>query len=278
MRIRSGRQLLIRGPIDYLDPPEECDARFIFPSIGAEMISSSSLLKKDSSFFTTLLESEFEEGSKVTKSTWKKRARQTAAGTKEFDLRDSDEDDDMALLGTKSKIGKKRTYDVPTHEIVVTETAFSTYRALLFSLHTGHPVEFKPLVSLQSTDKPADKHLPIGGLVDGPPRRPLELAFPRASPRSIYRLASLLEIRPIAEQALKSYGHQLESSLDHVVDEVFCDSSEVHTELRNTAVAVALLNAEKVRKSASYQRLAAKKDDDLNLDEEWFVKLMKSMR
>lgn len=254
----------------YLDPPTEGDVRLIFPSIGAELLSTSSLLSQHSAYFRSLLHQQTEQGGKVTKAGSKKRVRQSAP--KEFDWRDSDDEEDLQLLVARSRSSEVRTYEEPTHELVVTETAFSTYRALLFHLHTDRPLEFKPLASLQ----PKVEHHTLGHLASDSPPPPSP--FPRASPRSMYRLASILNIRPIAERALKEYGKQLEGALEHVVDEAFCETSMAHAELRNTVVAVALLHAEEVKKSVRFQVLASTPVGRLTQEQKEFLRLMKAVR
>ena len=241
----------------------------IFPSIGAELLSTSSLLKQHSSFLAARLSAE--DGEKVNKSSWKKRARQTAP--KEFYLRDSDEEDDLQLV-TKPRL-RKQSYHVPTHEIIVTETALTTYRALLFGLQYDRPIEWKPLIPLQQG---RGEHHVVGGLSQEADQISPGSPFPRASPRSMYRLATHLKIASVPDLALKEYGNQLSRNLDRVVDEVFSETSALHGELRNTAVAVALLAAAEVRQTSSYQKLASKPTVTMSDEEKWFLAKMKAMR
>ena len=104
-------------------------------------------------------------------------------------------------------------------EIVIKSAAYTIYQATLTFIHTGF-VHFAPLLT---PSLPARKAVPVrsaalANAVEASPSLPLP-----ASPKSVYKLAPLLEIYNLAEIALADYKSRL--TVENVLFELVTDIS-----------------------------------------------------
>lgn len=126
-------------------------------------------------------------------------------------------------------------------EIRVVGTAFTTYRAVLTYLNTGY-ISFGRLSSSWTGDKTPTRREGIIADLNQAPNEPLA-----SSPRSIYRLAHLLEIPNLQQLALKDYKDNL--NIDSVATVLFSKTSFLYPELRNAALDLASSKWSSVKKS-----------------------------
>lgn len=164
-----------------------------------------------SPYFKTLLASGFAESfsvpSKRARRTWDKPLS-TADELGDEDVQDSDDDTDELYI--EKHPPQPQTADDEAKgaykEIKITKTAFSTYRAGLAYLRTGH-IAFAPLSSSDPIDKDTSKSFRrecIEDAVDDDPTLPYPV-----SPKSTYRLAHLLELPRLQSQCLAELEERL---------------------------------------------------------------------
>ena len=182
-----------------------------------------------SPYFRTLFSSGFAETIRV----WSKRVRPRLGGvvkpvaqaSKDFD--DSDDETDRHVLGTQASLHESNARVDPKiryKQVTVTQAAYSTYRAVLLYLSTGY-IHFAPLTSSFATS-PTSR---IEALEVEHKKNP-HLPFP-ASPKSVYRLAHILELDNL-EQAAMRFFHDECLNLGTAPIELFSDLSRNHTEWR----------------------------------------------
>ncbi|BGP48814.1 hypothetical protein JCM10450v2_004690 [Rhodotorula kratochvilovae] len=179
------------------------DLRLVFPGVGkdgAELWTKAEFLSATSSYFEDLLASDFAESIPI--SSKRRRAdapakakKATPAAEKEFD----DSDDEADALVAPTLASNSTDVQHAYREVVVTQTAFTTYRAVLLYLTTGH-LTFAPLASSLLPYNPAarstrSEHLSRALAADPP------LPLP-ASPKSVYRLSHLLSLPSLSAAAL----------------------------------------------------------------------------
>ncbi|BGP32870.1 hypothetical protein JCM10296v2_004655 [Rhodotorula toruloides] len=214
----AGEVLLQRLPTQELEPFTHA-LRLAFPRQGAsaELWSRTDFLARGSPYFATLLSSSFAE-------------------THPPQERERDE------------------LQSPYKEIKITQTAFTTYRAVLAYLRTGY-IAFAPLTSSlrQSECAPEDavaaRRAVIASAVSSQP----ELPYP-ASPKSVYRLAHLLELEELQEKCL---GH-LRTSLTPacVPYELFDEVAVLYPPWRAIVTVFATENWHEVKKTSAWAEVA----------------------
>ncbi|GAA5873323.1 hypothetical protein JCM3774_005941 [Rhodotorula dairenensis] len=114
----------------------------------------------------------------------------------------------------------------PYKRVVVREAAYSTYAAVLVRLACRH-IEFASLTSKLQRPRKDE----VEQFAKEHPHLPAPV-----SPKSVYRLAHLLELEELQEVAVRDFAAQLTS--DNVVKELFSDVASSYKELRDTALDV----------------------------------------
>lgn len=208
-----------------------------------ELWASSAILKPASPYFKTLLESEFEEGTPVSK-----RRRLTTPEAKGWE--DSDDERDR-LKATKRAAAVDASTTTSTtsvsltgtkfHHVIVIDTAYLTYEAVLGWLTTGR-------IKLTAKPESDDNWGRIAPRVTGP------------SPRSVYRLAHLLDLKELCFLALEAIEAQLTSaSVAKLLFSEFCvEYEEVQQVLYKWAAAHWIA----VQASAQWQAAKKRLDGD----------------
>jgi hypothetical protein len=250
-----------------LPRPDTCtlktphNVRLSFPNLGddgLELWSRATLLKSASSYLRTLLESDFSEG--TTKRSKRRRttpgaASSTTGGTTSDEdcaaSEDSDDEADEVLIASgPPALDSSDTSELEYCEIKITETAYSTYRALLTWLNTSH-MPFAPLVSsFAPSSTPSRKDHLIARLSDEP-----SLPLP-VSPKSIYRLAHLLDLPSLQQLALDNLKTQL--TIKNIAEELFGDVAHVYDEVRAVELEFAMMNWAEVKKSQGFEEIRKK--------------------
>lgn len=130
--------------------------------------------------------------------------------------------------------------------------AYTTYRAVLCFLATGY-CPFSPLSSTfsPSTPSPAatamsSKHAYLEKWAQEHPHLPLP-----ASPKSVYRLADLLDLPSLASLALERFKQDISHS--NVSAELFSTFGNTREEPRKAMVEVAVQHWEEVRESKQFK-------------------------
>ncbi|GAA5892074.1 hypothetical protein JCM6882_005688 [Rhodosporidiobolus microsporus] len=249
------------------------DVRLFFPRAhadGAELWAKSDFLSRSSPYLKDLLASDFAE-SKPRRS---KRARtsgglqsETVATTEEKDYPDSDDETDALLFAEQPPNLEQppEADDVPYRQITITQTAFATYHAVLIYLQTGF-IHFGPLSSsFPSLNSPSPKFRSRADFLSESLADKLSLPLP-VSPKSIYRLAHLLQLDDLQERALDSVRSSLSAA--NAAAELFSPTAIAYDELRKVILEFVKENWKEVRGSEGWKlKIAAIKATEASLQE-----------
>ncbi|GAA5873948.1 hypothetical protein JCM8547_001587 [Rhodosporidiobolus lusitaniae] len=209
--------------------PFPFDVLLEFPRSGRQIWSSETILSK-SPYLKTLLSSAFSEGT----STGSLTTTTPPSDRLPFDDSDGEQDEkhDKSNSSTSS-------LSLPKHKsITVTKTAYSTYLAVVCWLQTGDIV-FSPLSSSRSSSNAVLPATPSTSSVS---------RLTPVSPKSVYRLAHLLELPVLSSLALENFGSQL--PIDNVVQELFSETAACYDEILSTSLDFAVKNLGVVKKTA----------------------------
>lgn len=204
------------GPVDS-DPDSTRAPKNVclfFPrqaTVGHRLWTTASFLEESSAYFKAMLASECVETIPG------RRKRQRTEDIKpdvdltddgiEKDWDDSDDEADNLLAPADDDDDDDEDDDRKFRQITVREFALSTYRAVLLYLKTGHVV-FAPLRSSFHEPRAADQHESratfLADYAEKNPELPLS-----ASPKSVYRLAHLLQLADLQAIALERIAASL---------------------------------------------------------------------
>ncbi|KAL8291313.1 hypothetical protein RQP46_002291 [Phenoliferia psychrophenolica] len=198
----TGRTLAAQNSF-LLDSSGALDVRFVFPRDGGrELWASSAVLATVSPYLKKLFD-------------WRAPEITTPAHPTSLDtpflrsaLTFDDSDDDDALANPPSRVPVPCKH--PHHTVEVTEFSYITYRATL-SWILSHHIEFRPHATTN-----------VNSPTPAPQKHSSTLPLP-ASPKSVYRLAHLLEIRELQALALEAIRSQV--TVATVVADLFSETS-----------------------------------------------------
>ncbi|BGP32913.1 hypothetical protein JCM10296v2_004698 [Rhodotorula toruloides] len=238
------------------------NVRFFFPQHAAELWAESTFLSRSSSYFKTLLSSDFAES--VTVPSKRPRTRRsltvaaTPAGADAEDLDDSDEETDEVYFKAHPPSQHERDeLQHPYKEIKITKTAFTTYRAVLAYLRTGD-IAFAPLSCTCSADADAEKPARasrIEAAVSSDPTLPYPV-----SPKSTFRLAHLLELDELQHLCFANLSKQL--TIDCAPYELFSDTSVCYDSWRKVVLDFIVDNCDAVTASKAWEEMTGKLERD----------------
>ncbi|POY73522.1 hypothetical protein BMF94_3459 [Rhodotorula taiwanensis] len=196
------------------------DVRFVFPSPSKDLWASSSRLRTASSYFETLLSSSFEEGQMKLDAD-----PMQAELVRQRDFDDSDDETDEIAEGSAVIAAATPTSAAAPHSTVrVSQTARATYAALLLWLAT-RTIDFAPLRSSGGSSR--KEH--IKEALQMRPTRPAPV-----SPKSVYRLAHLLDLEPLKSLALAKLTAEL--NVANAASELFSDVASSYPAIRDAAL------------------------------------------
>jgi hypothetical protein len=167
-----------------------------------------------------------------------------------------EEFDDSNDETDKSAINRARTRipfhddETPFHQVVINATAYTTYRAVVVWIHTGH-ITFAPLVSKFRSYKWAAsgaRTQAINLLAAEQPQLPLP-----ASPKSVDRLAHLFELDELMQLALDSIKAQLSPNM--VAYKLLRDVAACYEDVRDVELGYALVHWEKAKGSEAMKEM-----------------------
>ncbi len=219
------------------------DVVFYFPRTKRELWANSAALKAVSPYFATLFDSGFKESSSSTV------GEGIITDSAEIDelAQDSDDESDrvpfkLATTRTKSAL------PLGVKEVVIRSAAYTTYLAVLTYIHSGFN-NFAPLSipSLFVKNPGPARTAALTASATNHPNLPLP-----ASPKSVFKLAHLLELEDLAKLALVDYQSKL--TVDNVLHELVTDMS-VYDCAREALVAFAVPNWTAVRQTAVAKEL-----------------------
>jgi hypothetical protein len=182
---------------------------------------------------------------------------ESSQGTSSCLFEDSDDETDKHFKGQmKPRSPSSSSSVLPHKKVVITDTAFTTYQATLVWMCSRY-IRFAPLRS--SKDYPTtvseSRLQAVRIMIEANPRTSLP-----ASPKSVYRLAHLLELKDLQEIALDNLSSQL--TLRNAATELFSDVASAYPALRNVVLDFVVKNWSEVRASNSYQEIKERADAD----------------
>lgn len=172
------------------------------------------------------------------------------------DWEDSDDETDAFLVERDwmdCTSTKQDTAEFDYQQIEVRETAYSTMCAVLLYLQTGH-VKFAPPRSshaLSPDELVTKRKASHARSLDDSPTLP-----PPVSPKSVYRLAHLLERDELQKVALDSFASCL--SISGAADELFSPVSLAYDQLRKVIVDFVVKSWKEVKATEAWQAARAK--------------------
>ncbi|GAA5886730.1 hypothetical protein JCM5296_006385 [Sporobolomyces johnsonii] len=224
---------------------------FHFPRTSRQLWANADSLRKISPYYDSLLSFDFAEGSTLS------QAVPNSSSLPEYTYDDSDAETDELELGCKAKSKKgeeqdqheeqdqkKETDDAPFNTVTVVDTAYTTYFAVLVWLATGY-IRFAPLRSKFKSDDRGAKQARATELDKMVNESDSQLP-PPASPKSVYRLAHLLDLPELLQLALDSFKTQLSPA--NAMYELFSDVSCSYDAVSEVAVEFTAHNWEEVDK------------------------------
>ncbi|GAA6006983.1 hypothetical protein JCM10207_009159 [Rhodosporidiobolus poonsookiae] len=241
--------------------PTPHNFRLLFPKLGEDGASlwvRGALLSNTCSYFKDLLTSGFAEAAprrgKRARTSGAQAVDVQASTINQKDFEDSDDDTDEYRFGENSPQFEEPPDDLSYREITITQTAFSTYHALIVFLQTGY-LRFAPLKSACKPANPkgiATRREFIAGA------RKQSVPHP-VSPKSLYRLVDLLRVpnaKGLAALCLDAIANSL--TFDGAAHELFGDASTQLEPIHKVVLAYVVAHWNEVRDTASWKEYAAR--------------------
>ncbi|GAA5985162.1 hypothetical protein JCM10908_002551 [Rhodotorula pacifica] len=226
------------------------DVCFVFVGTDFKLWASSDSLAKESDYFRKLLTGDFNESTVISRSVSGNEEEASIQQHRDFSDSD-DETDEQTQSGPQSSAGKADTA-YPHKRVIVRDTAYTTYLAVFVWIGSRH-IRFARLAS-STKHKPAAPEsdaLPISAMAETDLQDPL-LPAP-ASPKSVYRLAHLLELKQLEELALDNLRSQLS---DHnAAYELFSDVASFYPAVRDVALEYVVQHWTAVRASNAWAEM-----------------------
>lgn len=235
----------------------------VFPREKKELWTSSALLKTRSSYFRSILDSDFAEGSTKTVPS---NTGDAAGERSAFD--DSDDEGEVQI---EPKVRKQASCDAPFHEVVIVDASYHSYRAILVWMASGH-ISFAPLTS--STIARGYTIPQIQAMRREQPTSN-KSSIPRpVSAKSVYRLAHFLSLPDLAEHALREYRAQLTSAC--VTYELCSDVVAAYDQLGDAVASFAASQWDAVKLTKGFEVMMRADEGQMSTD--MSLKLMSKLK
>jgi hypothetical protein len=179
-------------------------------------------------------------------------------GTSQFD--DSDEESDKLDARRKRKPTVSQAFADPGNfkKIEILDNAYTTYLNLLCWIGSGY-LEF---ATLRSTKLYPSPPLSVESRTIQP--KPSALLPLPTSPKSLYRLAHLLELPELQQMARENFASQL--TPQNIAYELYTDTASAYPGLRDIALAHAVGNWKEVVESKAFEELEKKAESETGID------------
>lgn len=228
--------------------PYPNDVRFVFPrpdGTSLELWANSTILGEASPYLKTALESRFVEGSKESA---KRRKKDKGAAIEQPSVYDAEGDSDAEGDDVIAEFerGSKKVHDDHQYHELTPEACYTTYRAFLAWLHSGHIVFAAPHNDLAHPASNAAERLQV--LRQTLANKPS--AVLPTSPRSLFELAHLLDVVELQHLAFHAIERQL--TRDTVASLLFSKTAMRHEAVKKEAVDFATQQWGQVRQSAGW--------------------------
>lgn len=198
------------------------DVCFVFAGTDLKLWAAAHSLIKQSDYFRELLTEEYSES--IVRSSRKSEADAKVDGEQQHrDFEDSDDETDAATI---REVRQKQTATLPHKVVFVQDTAYTTYFATLVWMGSRW-IRFAPLRSISTPSQT------VRDMIETNPQVPAP-----ASPKSVYRLAHLLDLRDLQDLALANIASQLTE--ENAATELFGDVAFAYPQIRDVVLAYAL--------------------------------------
>lgn len=189
--------------------------------------------------------SEFEEATPSRPSKRARTAPTTMEGSEDDGVDDSDDETDGHYGNWVDPFGVREEYRAAFHEITVSDAAYTTFLSLLLYITSGY-ISFAPLRSASLPLNPkatSARHDALLAILDkrssSSASSSSSLPFP-ASPKSIYRLAHLLEITELQSIAFEQFRSSL--VVETAALELFSPTSLLREEVQKVVIDFVVTN------------------------------------
>jgi len=238
--------LTVATDVNSSQKPITNDVKFVFYPSELILWSTVDTLSRSSPYFKSMFESGFAEFTASTEDIVDKFDR--LAVERDFDDSD-DETDDFVLAERAAVPVDGSASELPARIVHVDAACYTTYRALLFWLQTGHII-FAPLRSPYRNEEG-----PVKSRDEAITAALADPSHPRhASPKSIYRLAHYLDIPALAKVVLKSIKSQL--TVENIAWEVFGDVALAHDPVGDIAIEFAGTRMVKMQATRAFDEVS----------------------
>ncbi|GAA6030116.1 hypothetical protein JCM8097_009269 [Rhodosporidiobolus ruineniae] len=221
-----------------------------FPRSNKRLWVSETFLKQSSPYFQQLLDSAFSEGTVTSP------AQPSFTALDDYAFDESDEETDELDPAAKPK---EEELETPYKTITVTDTAYSTYFAVLVWLQSRYILfgslssSFRQPGKTRGDTSGARAAANLAISADSNP------ALPRpVSPKSVYRLSHLLELPELSSLALANFNSQLTPS--NAIYELYSDVSTCYADVKKVVLAYVVENWDKVKEEPATKEVEAKAD------------------
>lgn len=225
---------------------------FYFLRTRQRLWANEGVIRRASPYFETLFTSGFAETSEASKLNHASDVEELPP----YEFEDSDAELDETVDPEKKP--RDEGYDVfPFKTIRITDTSFTTYFAVLIWISTGY-ISFALLTSCfslssSSTTRAEERRPAIAA--PGKESSP-HGSLPVASPKSVYRLAHLLELSELKDLALNAYKSRLAPS--GALAELYSDVACAYPEVRAIAMKFFVAHWKAIRTFPTFERVENK--------------------
>jgi hypothetical protein len=200
------------------------DVCFVFAGTDLKLWAAAHSLIKQSEYFRKLLTGEF------TESTVRSGAKLDAGPEVKVDgeqqHRDFEDSDDETDAATTHEVKHTQATTLPHRVVHVKDTAYTTYFATLVWVGSRW-IRLAPLRSILTPSQT------VGDMIETSPQVPAP-----ASPKSVHRLAHLLDLRDLQDLALANIASQLTE--ENAATELFSDVASAYPEVCDVILAYVL--------------------------------------
>ena len=230
------------------------DVCFVFPATDTNLWASSKILIDQSAYCRSLLDGEFSESTTHTSPEESETPELNAGATSRL-YEESDDETDEHFWDEIAKGARETVPNLPHKKVVINDAAFTTYQATLVWMSSRY-IRFAPLRS-SKTDSAGEggetRLQDIIKVVEADPKTPLP-----ASPKSVYRLAHLLELTDLQEIALDNVRAQL--TIRNAATELFSDVASAYPALRDVILDFVVKHWPGVRSSEAWKQVQERAD------------------
>lgn len=225
------------------------DVCFVFPATATKLWASSKVLIEQSTYYRSLLGGDFSESTlRLSPANTETPEFKADAASRLYEESDDETDEHFAAQVAKGAHGTLP--HLPHKQVVITDAAFTTYQAILVWMSSRY-IRFAPLRSSNTGNAGEVSKSRLQDVIKMVETDP-KTALP-ASPKSVYRLAHLLELNDLQEIALNNFRSQL--TAHNAATELFSDVASAYPALRDIVLNFALENWNDVRVSSAWKKM-----------------------